>query len=603
MLSRFPSVTAPLAHVRGSVTEPRRSGSGPDLLGLRVSILFLVLVFSALARQVKISVLATTDLHGNLLPYDYYTAQPAERGLAKIATLVRAARAENPNNLLIDCGDTIQGTPLESVYQRYIETGHLPLSLAFTGPPLTADPMMLAMNAVGYDVMVVGNHEFNFGLRSIAQARSQARFPWISANIRIERRATQKPFAAYFVRMIADVKIAVIGVTTPLIPEWESPEHYSGYRFEPAVDAVRAALAEVRDKVRPDIVIVAAHAGLDRNLQTGAIRAGDARENMVYQIASEVKGIDAIVFGHTHQQLADQRIGDVLLMQPKNWGMSLGRMDFVLESAKADTWKMVSKSSRLIPVAADTRTDSKLIEIARPYNELAEKYLNARVAESPVELDARLSRVEDTALLDAVQQVELFYSKADVSFASSFNPRVVIPKGLVTVRQIAALYLYDNQLYAIEGNGKMVHDALENAARYFLTCSGDCSHGPLINRDVIGYNYDMAQGVDYEIDLTKPAGDRIRNLRWHGQPLRDDQPLRIAVNNYRAGGSAGYTMFRNAKIVWRSTDEIRDLIVQYFTEHKELPAKPDGNWRIVPEAARKTLREDALAGSRNSTSQ
>ena len=240
-----------------------------------------------------------------------------------------------------------------------------------------------------------------------------------------------------------------------------------------------------------------------------------------------------------------------------------------------------------------TPSDAKVMEIGRPYHELAERYLNTQIADAPVSLDARLARVEDTALLDAVQQVQLFYSKADVSFVSAFNTRVAIPKGPVTVREIAALYVYENELYAIEGTGKMVREALENAARYFQTCSGDCSAGPLINRRVIGYNYDMAEGVDYEIDLTRPVGERIRNLRWHGQPLQDTQPLRIAVNNYRSGGSAGYTTFRGAKIVWRSGDEIRDLVIRYYIEHKELPTKPVDNWRIVPESARKTLEKEA----------
>jgi 2',3'-cyclic-nucleotide 2'-phosphodiesterase/3'-nucleotidase len=314
---------------------------------------------------------------------------------------------------------------------------------------------------------------------------------------------------------------------------------------------------------------------------------------MIYQIATEVKGIDAIVFGHTHQQLAELRLGGVLLMQPKNWGISLGRMDLVLDRDASGGWKIISKTSRLIPVTAATPADAKVMEIGRPYHELAERYLNTQIADAPVSLDARLARVRDTALLDAVQQVQLFYSKADVSFVSAFNTRVAIPRGPVTVREIAALYVYENELYAIEGTGKMVREALENAARYFQTCSGDCSAGPLINRRVIGYNYDMAQGVDYEIDLTRPVGDRIRNLRWHDQPLQDTQPLRIAVNNYRSGGSAGYTTFRGAKIVWRSGDEIRDLVIRYYIEHKELPTKPDGNWRIVPENARKTLEREA----------
>jgi 2',3'-cyclic-nucleotide 2'-phosphodiesterase / 3'-nucleotidase len=565
--------------------------------------LFVALFLAGLtqAKEIRITLLATTDLHGNLLPYDYYTAQPADRGLAKLATLIRSERAESPNNLLIDCGDTIQGTPLESLYQRYIETGHLPLKLAFAGPPLDRDPMMLAMNAIGYDAMVVGNHEFNFGLKNLAQARSQARFPWISANILVERRASQRPFAAYFVKMIAGVKVAVIGVTTPLVPEWESPEHYSGYRFEPGVEAVRSALAELKDRVRPDIVVVAAHSGLDRDPQTGVVHPDDSRENIAYQIATEVKGIDAIVFGHTHQQLAEYKVADVLLMQPKNWGISLGRMDFVVEPARGGAFKVMSKSSRLVPVAADTRADAKILEIARPYHELAENYLKTPVAEAPVDLDASLARVQDTALLDAIQQVQLFYSKADVSFASSFNPRVVVRKGPVTVRQIAALYIYDNQLYALEGNGKMVREALENAARYFLPCPDDCSHGPLINPQFFGFNYDMAAGVEYEIDVSRPVGERIRNLRRNGKALADDESLRLAVNNYRAAGGAGYSMFRGVKIVWRSQEEIRDMVVRYYIEKKQLPVKPDENWRIIPEAALKTLVQEALAESQGVT--
>ncbi|HYL75214.1 MAG TPA: 5'-nucleotidase C-terminal domain-containing protein [Bryobacteraceae bacterium] len=571
---------------------------------LRALAAILVLAIATHAKELKITLLATTDLHGNLLPYDYYTAQPADRGLAKVATLIRAARAENPNTLLIDCGDTIQGSPLESIYQTYVQTAHLPLNLRFAAAPLDRDPMMLAMNELKYDAMVVGNHEFNFGLVNLNKARAQALFPWISANIKVERRGTQRAFAPYFVKLIAgQVKVAVIGVTTPMVPEWETPEHYNGYRFEPGVEAVRAALAELRDRVRPDIVIVAAHSGLDRDPQTGVVRPDDSRENFAYQIATEVKGIDAIVFGHTHQQLAEYKIGDVLLMQPKNWGISLGRMDFVVEPARGGTWKIASKTNRIVPVTADTRADAKVLDIARPYHDLAERYLNTRIADAAVDLDSRLARVEDTAVLDAIQHVQLAYAKADVSFASSVNPRLVIPKGQVTVRQIAALYIYDNQLYAVEGTGKMVHDVLENAARYFQTCSGDCSRGPLINPQVFGFNYDIAEGVNYEIDLTRPAGERIRNLRWHGQPLADDQPLRIAVNNYRAAGGAGYSMFRGAKIVWKSSEEIRDLAVQYYIEHKQLPTQPDANWRIVPDAARKTLREEALAEARKANMQ
>jgi 2',3'-cyclic-nucleotide 2'-phosphodiesterase/3'-nucleotidase len=140
-----------------------------------------------------------------------------------------------------------------------------------------------------------------------------------------------------------------------------------------------------------------------------------------------------------------------------------------------------------------------------------------------------------------------------------------------------------------------VREALENAARYYNTCpDAACSAGPLINRGVIGYNYDTAQGVTYDVDLTQPAGSRIRNLRFRGSPLQDEQPLRIAVNNYRAGGSGGYTMFRGTKVLWRSYEDIRELIIRYYSEHA-LPAAPDRNWRVVPESAHRVLEQEAAA--------
>jgi len=164
----------------------------------------------------------------------------------------------------------------------------------------------------------------------------------------------------------------------------------------------------------------------------------------------------------------------------------------------------------------------------------------------------------------------------------------------VTVRQIASLYLYDNELYAIDGDGKLVKDVLENSARFYLSCAAEtCSKGPLINSKIIGFNYDMAEGVDYEIDLTQPEGQRIRNLTWKGRPLDPAQKLRIAVNNYRYGGAAGYSMFKSHKVVWRSSEDIRQLIIDYFSERGELLEKPLNNWRVVPDAARETLRREA----------
>jgi 2',3'-cyclic-nucleotide 2'-phosphodiesterase/3'-nucleotidase len=564
---------------------------------MRLPAVFLILVIivsgTARAREARITVLATSDLHGNVLPWDYLSGEPVRRGLASIATIINRERNSAPGALLVDAGDTIQGAPMETVWQTYVRTGKLPMNLRWDGPPPAIDPMMLVMNHLRYDSMTLGNHEFNYGLANLERARSEAKFPWLSANTKVP--AGRKPFLPLIVRTVDGVKVGIIGVTTPGIPNWEKPENFRGYAFTNPRTAVAAAVSDLRSRRKADIVIVVAHAGLDRDLTTGAQHAGElANENTVYQLASEVPGIDAIVFGHTHSELGEAFVNGVLLTQPKNWGVSLARIDLVLE-AKMDGsgWEVKSKHSRLIPVTPSIQPDAEVLRLAQPYHEVTERYLNSPVTRSAVAMSASRSRVEDTPIIDAIQTVQLHYARADVSFTSSFNPRAEIPKGPVTVRQIAGLYIYDNELYAVEGNGRMVRDALENAARYFVSCSEpSCSQGSLINRDFIGFNYDMAGGVSYVLDLMQPEGQRVRNLKFRGAPLADNQKLRLALNSYRAAGSGGYTMFPKAPVVWRSFDDIRHLMIEYYAEHA-LPAAADQNWKIVPESARAQLKREA----------
>ncbi len=531
-----------------------------------ISILLLAAALLA-AQPVTVTLLATTDMHGNLVPVDYLTNQSVPRGLAKVATLIREARAGNANTLLIDCGDTIQGTPLESVYQSIARSGADPVGHK-PPAPLVGDPMMRAMNLLGYDAMTVGNHEYNAGLANLAKARADAKFPWLSANTMLAARgAAEREFAPYLVKTLGGVKVAVIGITTPVIPVWERPENLGAYRFLSPVDAVRKAVAKLRQDERPDVIVVAAHSGLGRNPQSGA--AEEPSENVVYQIAEQVPELDAIVFGHSHQQLEGLLVGKVLLVQPKNAGVSLAHIDFTLDRKPAGGWTVAAKKSRLIPVTPQTAPAPDLMAMVKPYEEATERYLNTPVASSTRELSAARGREEDSAVVDLVQRVQLFYSKADVSFTALFDPQVRIPQGRVTVRQIAALYPYDNQLLAIEGTGQMVKDALENAARFFS------------RNGMPGFNYDMAEGVEYEIDPSRPEGARIRNLSWQDKPLAADQKLRIALNNYRAGGSGGYQMFQNAKVLWRSPEDIRDLVIRYYTERKTIPVEPTGNWKLA----------------------
>ena len=207
------------------------------------AIVFLLAAGLAHSAQVTVTVLATTDMHGNIYPIDYGTDQPAGRGLAKMATVIRAAEAENPNHLLIDCGDTIQGTPLEFVYQTLVRTGAGPLDLRPVSP-LERDPMMAAMNRLGYQAMTLGNHEFNFGLKNLEKARSEAGFPWLSANTVVTPGGSENLRALYSEDR-SRRQIAIVGITTPVIPIWEKPENLGSYRFLPAVDALKKAVADL----------------------------------------------------------------------------------------------------------------------------------------------------------------------------------------------------------------------------------------------------------------------------------------------------------------------------------------------------------------------
>jgi len=536
-------------------------------------------------ETVTVTVLATTDTHGFVYPWDYFTRQPAPRGLAAAATLVEEVKRENPLTLLVDCGDAIQGSPLESVHQAAVRDGR----------DRSPDPVMLAMNRMGYDAMVVGNHEFNFGLRNLAAARETARFPWLSANTRTD--GALAPFAPYVVKTVGGVKVAVVGVTTSAIPGWEKPEQIRGLEWLLPEEGVRRALAEL-EKEKPDVVLAAVHGGLDRDPATGEKSPRERPgENSAWEIAERFPRLAAVVFGHTHRREEGLRVGNVLLVQPRNWAQEVARVDLALAREGGGPWTLTGVSSRLLPVEPSTPPDPAILEIARPYHEAAERYLEQPVAESPAELSGARGRFEDNALVDAIHEVQLHYARADVSFASLFNSRVRVARGPVTVRELAALYLYDNELYAVEGDGRMVREALENAARYYRTCpEPSCSRGPLVDRSVPGYNFDTAEGVEYEIDLREPEGRRVKDLRYHGAPLRDGERLRIAVNNYRAAGSGGYAAFRRAPVVWRSGREIRDLMVEYFVARRALPARPDGNWRLLPPAAVETLaREEATA--------
>ena len=534
-----------------------------------IFILALVLAAHSFAPdRVQITILGTTDLHGNILPVDYYTNKADNRGLAKIATLIKRVRKEHPNVLLIDSGDTIQGSPLESFHGRKNNQ-----------PP---DPMMLAMSSLNYDAMAVGNHEYNFGLKVLEKARNEANFPWLSANT--YDKTSQKPhYKPYVVKEVAGVRIGILGLTTPGIPYWDNPPNYAGLEFHEPVAEARKWVPILRDQERADVVVVAMHMGLGEDLRTGEVSPGQVpHENEAITIAKEVPGVDVIFMGHTHRDVPSLYINGVLLTQANHWGRHLARADVYLQKSGTG-WRVYAKSARTIPADDRVEPDPEVVKIAEPYDRETEGWLSKVVGESSEELTARDARFRDTAILDLIQKVQLEAGKADVSMVASFNQEARIEKGQVSVRDIAGLYVYENTLVVLEVTGQQLKDALEHSAKYYKPYVEGKAPSDLIDEKIPAYNFDIAEGVTYDLDISKPIGQRIQNLRFRGQPLSLSKKLRLATNNYRVNGGGGYTMYKAAPVVYRSSEEIREMIIDWVERNKTIPTKPNNNWRILPQ--------------------
>ena len=542
----------------------------PLIQSLTILVFLLVIVFVAhsfVPERVQITILGTTDLHGNINPIDYYTNKPDNRGFAKVATLIKRIRKEQPNTLLIDSGDTIQGSPLESFHSRKNNT--------------RTDPMMLVMNALNYDAMAVGNHEYNFGLKVLEKARGEAKFPWLSGNT-YEKGTERTHYKPYIVKDVAGVKIGILGLTTPGIPYWDNPPNYAGLEFRDPVAEARKWVETLRTKEKVDVVVIAMHMGLGEDLRTGEASPGQIpHENEAISIAKEVPGVDVIFMGHTHREVSSLYVNGVLLTQANHWGRHLARADLYLQKEPTG-WRVYAKSARTLPTDDRVEPDVEVVKLAEPYDRQTQQWLERVVAQSPEDLTAEDARFRDTAILDLIQKVQLEAGKADVSMVASFNQQARIDKGPVTVRDVTELYVYENTLAVLEVTGQQLKDALEHSAKYYNTYEAGKTPRELINDKIPAYNFDIAEGVTYDLDISKPIGSRIQNLRFKGQPLSMTRKLRLATNNYRVNGGGGYTMYKNAPVVYRSGEEIRELMVDWMERNKTIPTKPNNNWRIVP---------------------
>ncbi|MEU5942034.1 5'-nucleotidase C-terminal domain-containing protein [Micromonospora sp. NPDC047548] len=550
-----------------------------------------------------LTVLGTSDTHGNVYNWDYY--QDAEYddskhndiGVAKLATLVNQIRAERKGKatLVLDAGDTIQGTPLATYYAKQEP-------ITTTGE---THPMANAMNILKYDAITLGNHEFNYGLPLLATWIKQLGFPALAANAVNE--ATGKP--AYLPYVIKEVdlgghgapklKVGILGLTNPGVAIWDKGNVEGKLVFPGMVETAAKWVPIMRER-GADLVIISAHGG---DSGTSSYGPELPNENPVALIAQQVPGIDAILFGHAHSEVVERFVtntatgAQVLTAEPSKWGQRLTRMDFTLTRERG-RWKVTGKGATML----NTNTvveDPAVLAAVRGQHTKTVDYVNTVVAQSSEELSAAESRYKDTPILDFINHVQTevvtaalagtsYGSLPVLSIAAPFSRTAIFPRGDVRIRDVAGLYVFDNTLEAVVLSGAEVKAYLEYSAKYFKTLPVGAAVNPADISDpgVPDYNYDVISGLDYDIDVSKPVGQRITRLVLPGTdtPVAADAQFVIAVNNYRRSGGGNFPGIVRTQ-VYNQQQEIRQLLIDWAQAKGTInPADffvP--NWKLVRE--------------------
>jgi 2',3'-cyclic-nucleotide 2'-phosphodiesterase (5'-nucleotidase family) len=525
--------------------------------------------FLSEAAEMELVVAATTDTHGRLRSWDYYAnAAEPQRGLTRLATIVDSLRGANPGRVvLVDAGDLLQGNPLTYVAARTASAS------------LRPHPVAAAMNAMRYDGAVIGNHEFNYGLPTLRRMIGDAHFPMLAANAFTEN--GDHAFRAWTMIERQGVKIALVGGTTPGSNVWDRDNLAGRIVVRDIVPSVRDAVNAARS-AGADVVVALLHSGLNEPSSYDTVMTKVASENVSARVAREVSGIDLIVYGHSHKDLADSVINGVLLMQPKNWATSLGVATLHL-TREGSRWRIDAKNGSLIPAAGHAENGAVLAATDAAHRATV-AYATEPIGTTTVAWRADSARVVDTPLIDFILEVERKASGAQLASTAAFSLDANLASGSVTVARIAALYPYDNTLRKIWISGRQLREYLEYSARYFRA---DANGAVGVDPAIPGFNFDIVGGADYTIDVSKPIGSRITRLEYKGRPIAPTDSFTFALNNYRQTGGGGYVMLAGSRNLDDRQLEIRQLLIDEVRARKRLDPRDyqHDNWRIAPNAA------------------
>ncbi len=565
----------------------------------RLLIMFLAIVPGAagLGQTVSLKVIETTDVHGAVFPYDFINDKPASGSLAQVHTYVQQAKSEGHEVVLLDAGDILQGQPVV-YYYNFEQTA---------GRHLYA----LVMNYMGYDAATVGNHDIEPGHAVYDKFLQELDFPWMAANA-VRTKGTGTYFPPYTVIEKAGLSIAVLGMVTPGIPNWLPQQIWHGMTFEDMVETAREWVAIIRQNENPDLLLGLFHSGVDHNFG-GQKRETPRNENASQLVAEQVPGFDVVFVGHDHHGWNFEVTG------PNGRPVHiLGASSHARDVAVATIHLQYNKDKKLwqkeivgeqVSMAGVTPDPNFLSRFQSAFEEV-KTYVSQPIGTFTKTVTTRDAMFGDAAFVDIVHRIQLDLTGADISISAPLSQDASIEKGPVYVRDMFNLYKFENLLYTMELSGREILGFLEYSyGNWFNHMQGPADHLLNFRTDEKGepvwsqswgsyqlagpsFNFDSMAGILYAVDVSRPAGERIRmESMADGTPFKMDERYKVAINSYRGNGGGGHLTVGAGiakedlpgRIVAATDKDLRYYLMKWIESTKTITPEPLGNWQVVPD--------------------
>ena len=520
-----------------------------------------------LMTEKTIQILATSDIHGYIMPTTFRNDHNAALGLAKLATIIQEKRLEGPT-ILIDNGDFIQGSPLTYFHQKF--------------QVQEPNPLIQVANDLQYDAMVFGNHEFNYGLPALQSVISQSQFPWLGANILTnDGKHFTKP---YFIKEIEDVRIGILGVTTHFVTKWEEPQHIQGLRFEDAFSSASHWAKWIRVNEQIDVLILCYHGGFERNLETKELLETENGENQGYRMCTEIDEVDIVISGHQHREISTT-IMEKSVVQPGTKGTCLASIELKMMMDSQKKIHSITHTPSLIYVTADTEPKTSVCNMISPTFEKTEAWLDKTIGiihgNMQIE-DSFLARIQEHPYIEFINRIQMEESGAAISCTALFHNERGGFNQEVTMRDIVTNYIYANTLKVLRLSGHDILLALEQSATYFTVEAGKLTVAEsFLYPKAQPYNYDMWEGIEYILDISKPIGERVTKLTINDVPIRMDEEFEVVMSSYRATGAGNFDFLRNRPVVKEIQFDMTELIANYILKHPSIHATCNDNWQVT----------------------